>query len=322
MEYKNYAQHKAEIKKEHPDWDEEKVSAEIKLRLNMQKAAKISESKVDVDTVSKNQNKNPKDVIMVSKSDLKELVSKAAAQIAEDIIKKKEAESISVKSIESNQLLSELVDTMRAERFPGSIRNQVTPIDQSELDMGDYMSEPKVFYSYRGYYAIYGDKMYGKDIKTPYGTPIVFKYFSSKKIKGDSRFAQTTLHVCVARIHSKKEYEWLKKSSLFNIEFFESSQSMEEVDLTFATKISEINAMISGMSQHQVLSRAEAEGIELSLDIEETKRNLISKLAQKEMATMSAANKKRAESYAKGRNEVDTNPDAYLKNVPQNVTTE
>ena len=294
-----------EVKKEHPEWNDTQVDAEAKVRL-----AKAIESedfdKKEVKTFEKETKVVPEDddTLVIKKSDLKDLFS---AYLAEN---KKAGESEN--SDETVKLLRELVDSSRSEKYPGAIRTQVGVVRQEDIDLEDFMSDPKLFYSYHGYYSIYGDRRFNQDVATPYRRPIVFKYHSTKTLPGNDKFSNTKIHMSICSIHSKKEYQWMKDSSLSGIEFFETSGSLNGIDVSLASKLSEVNTRISGMSQQEVLSRAEAEGIPLDADVSKVKHALINKLAQDEVAVSRKKGQELARSYHESA-PIETNPENYLK---------
>jgi len=311
MEKKNYQQTLSEVKKEHSDWKPEEWKVEALKRLddarkaeskdNAPKENTIPEIKETLKETSKTEVKKEKtkddEMIVLSKKDIMDLISAKG-------------------NSNTDELLKQLISTAKSANVPEALRSRITAIKENEIDMDDYMPDAKTFFSYRAYYAIYGDKKFGRETETPYGTPIRFIFRSAKKMHDDSKFAQSTLCLCVATIHSKKEYDYLKNHSQYGWEFHEEIAGVANIDVTLANKYGEVNSMVSSWSQHQVLKRAEVEGIEITTNIEDIKNKLIHKLANQELARIKEQREKAAKVYHSSQ-AVETDPENFLKKQKQ-----
>ena len=132
-----------------------------------------------------------------------------------------------------------------------------------------------------------GDKKFGQDVHTPYKTPIRFAHVYRYNQKGSTRFDNNTVCLSSAKVHSKKEAEWLRNHSLFKIKFFEKIDDVRRYDVSFAEKMVEMSNMLNNMSQFEVLERAKLENIPPDTDVDKVRRELTYKLAN---ASMQKAN--------------------------------
>lgn len=207
-------------------------------------------------------------IIQVTESQLRDIV--------EDQISKSDKSNTN-----SNIDIGELVRAISGEKGGHVYAQQ--PISSEYIDMDDFMESPATFFSYKFIYTIYDDYMYGAAIKTPYGRPIKFRPIYRYKKKGLSVRDVKIVTVSMAKVHSKKEIFWLEKHSKFNVSFFKTTKDAERIDDMFADKLAEASTLVNGMHQANIIKRAQAEGMQISDDLEDVKRRLIMHLADKRM---------------------------------------
>jgi hypothetical protein len=165
--------------------------------------------------------------------------------------------------------------------------------DSADIDPNDVLEKPVTFYAYTSFYCIADDLVQGRSVLAPLG-PINFEHVSTSR-NGNGR--DTSL-VLVSRFicKSKKEYEFLKKHSMFNVMFFERSDINESVDIRFAQKISKINNMLANRPVYDVLQMARENGIQISgddmdrQDGQKIKMQVATVLAQREIANEQVVN--------------------------------
>ena len=87
---------------------------------------------------------------------------------------------------------------------------------------------------------------------------------------------------CYAMIYSKKQAEFLRKHSDFNIRLFESLSDAQSVENEYMTLIIAANDNIKRMSQHEVLSAAKANNVVIdSMDMSTIKSKLLDAMVKK-----------------------------------------
>jgi hypothetical protein len=138
-----------------------------------------------------------------------------------------------VEEMEGKGLIPKVSNSDMAEEISrGIVRAQnetsgkVLFADTKDIDKDDFMDKPVVFSSYGVYYIITDSRLdNGQVIRTPYGTPIEFK-FSHNKISKIGKDEMTQVNYCQFKCVSKKEADFLRKHPSYGIEFFESKSSV------------------------------------------------------------------------------------------------
>ena len=97
--------------------------------------------------------------------------------------------------------------------------NEFTYVEEANIDEDDFLEEGHVFWHHAAGTVIVDDKRNGQSVMTPLKTKIVFEYVSTKKI-GTGRDIQLQL-LSKYISHSKKEVEWLKSHTGYNVVFFD-----------------------------------------------------------------------------------------------------
>lgn len=149
--------------------------------------------------------------------------------------------------------------------------------DESEIDKDDYLTEPALFYTYVSYYANHGEKRYGHEVSTPYGRPIRFTQVSAH-IVGSGQNKEVK-QLSVAKVVTKKEADWLRKSPAFGIMFHENIKNTAAVDVFRASKLMEASAQVNSLDPFTIRQRAKGLGIQENPDLEVVKWKLVNLLA-------------------------------------------
>lgn len=222
---------------------------------------------------------SPKDekVFHLTESELNKVITAVVDKKLKDIVPAKETKN------ETEVYLKEVLETLRDSAYPGAVRGMVRDVSEIEIDPEDVMKQPATFFCYSFYKSIWGDRKWGHSTRTPFGSPIIFKHLYRYTRPGNSRYDNHTVTMSVATIISKKEADWLRGHSLFGIQFFESIDGAQTVNSQLAERLMDTNSMLSNMTQHEVIKRAEMEGLRLSTDIDDVRRRLCYYLAEKDL---------------------------------------
>lgn len=131
---------------------------------------------------------------------------------------------------------------------------------------GDMLEYPVVFWSQGLNFVIGDDKdPVGRPIPAPLGV-IVFKPNSAKKIfKGKEA---NMLILCKHMCQSKKELEFLRNHSVFNIRIFEKATSAETIDTRYASLIAQYSASLKNTEAYRVVEQARTLGIAITDDVD------------------------------------------------------
>lgn len=149
---------------------------------------------------------------------------------------------------------------------------------EESIDAKDFLDVPVKMFTYNHYFAIFGEMRYGHEVKTPYGRPIVFKNVVTQQS------GRQVLYVAEAKIATKKELEWMRKSPMYGIIFHEKIKGdLSEADRLMAAKLSQAFLEIAGMTEYQIMQRATDEGLPKSTDVEVLRVGIIKKIAERNM---------------------------------------
>ena len=153
----------------------------------------------------------------------------------------------------------------------------IRSIDQSEIDSTDILSKPLVFFAWGFSTVVSDDFVNGTTIQPPYGRAISFRHLYRMRTP-NGKFSS----YCYAMIYSKKQAEFLRKHSDFNIRLFESLSDAQSVENEYMTLIIAANDNIKRMSQHEVLSAAKANNVVIdSMDMSTIKSKLLDAMVKK-----------------------------------------
>ena len=184
----------------------------------------------------------------------------------------------------SDHMYKELIEDLR--RDIEELKSQQSTVSENEVwnedydAKEDYLDSPAVFFAFSCWYGVYGDKRYGREVTPPRNKPIIFEklYRYSKKTGG--RTAEM-VSVSQATIRSSSMADWLRSHSLFGIKFFEDMGKAQNVNITLAEKMSEMNNVVNRLNDHAVIERCTREGITVATgDLMELRKVLTRKLAE------------------------------------------
>lgn len=144
----------------------------------------------------------------------------------------------------------------------------------------DWLENPVVFFAFSYQFSIHGDRRRGMEEIPPHGA-IKFKpVIRTKRKKGKET---QVISVSSVIIHSKAVVDYLRSHTQYGILFFENVESAMNVDATWAQKMVEAQNSISRLSDVQVISRAQQEGLPVTQSPENMRRQLVEKMAKRSL---------------------------------------
>lgn len=167
------------------------------------------------------------------------------------------------------------------ERIKNEIKSQ-QPATQLEPEEDDYDEQGTMFFAYSHQHICHGYKLKGKEILPPSGK-IVFSHSAKyrKSILGSNEYRDVQL--CSYTSHSKKETAFLRNDPQFGIKIFENINGGDSIDFMMGDYLQKNQIVVSGMSHHAVVQRANAMGIAVSANVDEVRRELVFKLSEQDM---------------------------------------
>jgi hypothetical protein len=177
------------------------------------------------------------------------------------------------------------------ERMMNMFKSQMSKIslnnDKKELDadlayvqelQDDWLENPVVFFAFSYQFSVHGDMRRGIETIPPQGAIRFKPVIRTKRKRGKET---QVISVSSVVVHSKEVVDYLRTHTQYGILFFENVESAMNVDATWAQKMVEAQTSISRLSDIQVISRAQQEGIPVTQSPEDMRRQLVEKMAKR-----------------------------------------
>lgn len=131
-------------------------------------------------------------------------------------------------------------------------------------------------------YEIVDDIRKGHRVRLPYGKKdIFFEYGATRRyMQGNGYEAIVPYSTYLSR--SKKEIEWLKNHSMFNVQFYESLNETAHVDGERINRLSVIMKMLNTLEVVDLIKRGKDYGVPYSSDPKTMRINIAMKMIDKE----------------------------------------
>ena len=147
-------------------------------------------------------------------------------------------------------------------------------------------------------YCIADDVRRGQRIKLPFGKKtIFFDYAATRKVQQGKY--EATAPFSVYRSHSKKEIEWLRAHTYYNVAFYESSNVAVHADLLKIQKLGRVMTLLKNLDFHDIIKRCREYGVQVSEDAPTMRMLLAQKMVDKEMELEGVTAKQKLESISK-----------------------
>lgn len=139
-------------------------------------------------------------------------------------------------------------------------------VDVADIDPKDLIENGHTFFCHQSNYVIVDDTRQNKSVKTPLNTIIVFKYVHTIR-KGSGREIDLSL-LSSYTSYSKKEVEWLRKSTYYNVLVFDDIKATSSKQARKAAKINQFLNAARGMERASFYSACRSHGIPMNKDPE------------------------------------------------------
>ena len=134
---------------------------------------------------------------------------------------------------------------------------RIVAMDESQLDPDDVLKDEVSFFHHGNWHLILDDSRSGHPVLTPYRQPIEFKHVDTQ-IKQVGKNKELSSY-CQFKTRSKKIKEWLENHSLYNVDFWKTSNEAINAD---AREIDRINLYIrsfESMPKGEVIRKLQIE---------------------------------------------------------------
>tara|TARA_R110000803_G_scaffold31410_2_gene70068 strand:+ start:454 stop:1233 length:780 start_codon:yes stop_codon:yes gene_type:complete len=160
-----------------------------------------------------------------------------------------------------------------------SIVGDYNYVEEADIDPEDLLENGHVFFSHTAGYIIVDDLKQGRSVRTPYNTIIEFKYVHTQKKQHGKEVELNVLSSYLCR--SKKEVEWLKKSSFYGYKIFDDISLATSKQAKVAGKISQYMQAAKSMEIGQLINACKEYQIPVTRDPEIMRLALSTAYAQK-----------------------------------------
>ena len=151
-------------------------------------------------------------------------------------------------------------------------------LDYVQSLQDDWLENPVVFFAFSYQFSIHSDMRRGIEEIPPHGAIRFKPVIRTKRKKGKET---QVISVSSVIVHSKEVVDYLRSHTQYGILFFENVESAMNVDATWAQKMVEAQTSISRLSDVQVISRAQQEGLAVTQSPEDMRRQLVEKMAKR-----------------------------------------
>lgn len=196
---------------------------------------------------------------------------------AEDIAKLIEASARGYKSAERDSGIN----------YADGIREEDVPADDYD-EVGVRFCAPNVGY------VISSDRRKGHDVVLPYNKKsIYFEYQATRRMQQGKYEAVSPY--CAYTSHSKKEIEWLRKHTHYNIMFYESATQAISHDVERIKRVARIMTLLGHYTVPELLKRCTEYGVQKTEDPAAMRGHLALAMADKELDSEKTVSQRRAQ---------------------------
>ena len=208
-------------------------------------------------------------------------------ELFEEETKKEEVKQDPTFSLSTVQKMMQDAEERMMNMFKSQMSKMSLSKDKEDLDadlayvqelQDDWLENPVVFFAFSYQFSIHGDMRRGIETIPPQGAIRFKPVIRTKRKRGKET---QVISVSSVVVHSKEVVDYLRTHTQYGILFFENVESAMNVDATWAQKMVEAQTSISRLSDIQVISRAQQEGIPVTQSPEDMRRQLVEKMAKR-----------------------------------------
>jgi len=188
-------------------------------------------------------------------------------------------------------LMKQLIDGLRGKDDLKKYGSGYDYVEESDIDPDDYNEHGVTFFVHKVGYVIVDDMRKGLPVRVPFGKPIIFQYQSTEKRQVGKYIELYNLATYTS--FSKKETAWLRDHTRFGITFFDSIRTAMSVNARLAEKLAKTIHAVNGMEHNRIIEACKGHNLPITAKIDEMRSQLAHHLAQQELETERAAQKKR-----------------------------
>lgn len=171
-------------------------------------------------------------------------------------------------------------------------------IRAEDIPVDDYIENGVVFSAPSVGMCIVDDRRMGHRVVLPYGKKaIMFIHTATRHVKRDKYTELVTM--CSYKSHSKAEVEWLRKHSLYNAVFYETTKGVIGAEIQNATRIARILGSLNQIDMPSIVKRCKEYKVPVTDDIATMRAGLAVKMSEAEAKSEETVTHKRLQEIEK-----------------------
>lgn len=227
-------------------------------------------------------------------------VLKLVAQLQKELKELKEAKTAQPTTTVAPGGLSpeQFKSIMEAVKAPTKELDYEEGVYEEQIPVDDFDAEGVRFCAPFVGYCIVDDVRKGQRVKLPFGKKSVFfDYAATRKVQQGKY--EATAPFSVYRSHSKKEIEWLRNHTYYNVMFYESSNAAVQADLLKIQKLGKFMSILKNLEFHDIIKRCNEYGVPISEDAPTMRMQLAQKIVEREMELEGVTAQQKLEAISK-----------------------
>lgn len=200
-----------------------------------------------------------------------------------EVINSLKSDIETLKKTDSSMHIGALAEAISSINKKQAEINYEDGVAEEQIPEDDFLKEGVRFCAPFVGYVIVDDKRKGLIVKLPYNKKsIVFDYGATRKTQTGKYNNTHSYSVYVSK--SKKEIEWLRNHSLYNITFYETSTEAVQNDAIRSMRLANIMSYIKEYELPDLMSVAKDYGVAISEDSAVLRSKLAFAIFEKEVA--------------------------------------
>lgn len=161
-------------------------------------------------------------------------------------------------------------------------RDYQAGINEEDIPLDDYIDNGVRFCAPSGGYVIVDDRRKGHRVLLPYNKPhVFFEYEATRRMQQGKYETLAPYSVYISK--SKKEVEWLRNHSHYNVLFYESANAATSVDVLKMQRLAKIMTLMQHYSLPELIKRCREYNISPGEDPTRMRADLAHAMVEVEM---------------------------------------
>lgn len=197
-------------------------------------------------------------------------------------IKKLEQKIDELQNNRASSSVDQLASALRSASGKNAEIDYSNGIEADQIPVDDFDKEGVLFCAPYSGYVIVDDKRQGHVVKLPYNKKSIVFSFQGERRHQRGKYQELSVFSSYIS-HSKKEQEWLRNHSLYNVAFYENTNLALNSNSLRAQKMSRVMSVLKAYTTPDILKRCEEHNVPKSNDLNLMRYNLAEKMIDREI---------------------------------------